>query len=91
MPRVVESGLRVALLSPRLHRARGQYLAWRGPVVRSAATIKLYIEAHKRGPECWPLKLKSAVRRCPPMNYDVGIPYEDHPCITCFVTTSLAV
>lgn len=21
------------------------------------------------------------------MNYDDGIPYEDHPCITCFVTS----
>lgn len=50
--------------------ASRQYLAGRH-AVRSAGTIKLYTRPIN-GPESRPLKLKSAARRCPPMNYSPG-------------------
>lgn len=81
----------------RLRRASmGQYLA-RRRAVRSAGMIKLYTRPIN-GPETRPLKLKSAARRCPPMNYDRDMPvhltrrsHRDRETTSGFLTSSLYI
>lgn len=74
----------------------GQYLA-RRRAVRSAGMIKLYTRPIN-GPETRPLKLKSAARRCPPMNYDRDMlvhltrrSHRDRETTSGFLTSSLYI